>query len=52
MSPQNNIIHVALATPLRHHFDYLPRRKVGDGSTLRIGMRVLVRLAAKKKWGL
>jgi primosomal protein N' (replication factor Y) len=51
MNPENHIIHVALATPLRHHFDYLPPENV-DKATLQVGMRVLVPFGKQNKVGI
>ncbi len=49
--PTKNIIHVALATPLRQHFDYLPPENT-DIAPLKIGARVLVPFGAQHKVGI
>lgn len=49
--PTNNIIHVALATPLRQHFDYLPPENI-DIAPLKIGTRVLVPFGTQHKVGI
>lgn len=49
--PIKNIIHVAIATPLRQHFDYLPPENV-DITQLKRGMRVLVPFGAQNKVGI
>lgn len=51
MNPENNIIHVALATPLRHHFDYFLAEAI-DKATIQIGMRVLVPFGKQTKVGI
>lgn len=49
--PNNNIVHVALATPLRHHFDYLPMSSA-DSPNLQIGLRVMVPFGKQSKIGI
>ncbi len=51
MSTEKKIIHVALATPLRQHFDYLPAEN-SEEITLQIGTRVLVPFGRQKKVGI
>ncbi len=47
----NNIIHVAIATPLRQHFDYLPPDNVNI-THLKAGTRVLVPFGRQNKVGI
>lgn len=51
MTTPNNIIHVAIATPLRQHFDYLPPENV-ELTNLKAGTRVLVPFGRQNKVGI
>ncbi len=51
MSPENTILQVALATPLRHHFDYLLPDDV-DKAKVQVGLRVLVPFGKQSKVGI